>query len=503
MEAMISPPCELPKDNEIARVADSATRTPTRESDLDSVGKYQPQSELSAPNCPVCAALADTDSQYFSGLTAGSHRLDVMADAVARTMGFCVPHSRTLAQRRDRRLEIAKLLRYTIEHVRRLFDSPGNQDDLMLQTFFNARHACATCNHRHQNETGKINQRAKELSKLPFNEAVEFSGLFCVPHFRMLTAVLKPPMVHSMLRERAIVLRSLVATLRIGMLGPCEQVESNEVTLSWTMANIICFLAGAKPHISSGSRIHRPGMLSHACLYADPGAALADPAHCPVCAELEHAAGDWATSIRAAANLGEDLWVAFPTCPSHVWTCYESGDKKIAAAGLLHAAEMALRQLEHASESPATTPGDESDGATGNDDPKMNGRAKPRRKAPVVPPRCRGCERLDLARDRAVNRLLSLLQESELRNAMASGHGLCMKHFAETYVIAPAGKIRSALTTTQSEKLRSLHSQLDDLLNAGSGEGTAGHGDAFDAVFECALYRLSGDWQMASAHIFE
>lgn len=502
MEAMISPPCELPKDNEIARVAGSATRTPTPEANLDSVAKYQPQAELSAPVCPVCAALAEADSRYLSGLTTASHRLDAMAEAVANTMGFCVPHARALARRHERRLEIAELLRHATERLRLLFGTSGSQIHLMLQTLFDARHACAACKNRHHYETAKINQLAQELSRLSYDEAVQYSRLFCVPHFRMLIAVVNPPIASSMLRKRAVILRSLVASLRIRMPGAGEQVDPDEITLSSTMSNIISLLAGTESHVSSGAHIHRPGMLSHACLYAEPDSALGDPANCPICTELEHATGDWMTSMRAAANLGQDLWIAFPTCPSHVWTCYDSGDSKVAAAGLLHAAETALRLLEHASEAPATTPAD-GGGVTTRNDAKKIGRAKPRRKAPMVLARCRGCEQLDLARDRAVNRLLSLLQDSDLRSAMARGHGLCLKHFAEAYVIAPAGKIRSALAAIQSEKLGLLHSQLDDLLTARPPAGTTDRCDAFDAVWQRGLYRLSGDCQTASTHIFE
>jgi hypothetical protein len=87
-----------------------------------------------------------------------------------------------------------------------------------------------------------------------------------------------------------------------------------------------------------------------------------------------------------------------------------------------------------------------------------------RRKRLAALPRCLACQGLALGRDRAIGQLLDLMGEPRHRRALKRGYGLCLKHFADAYVVAPKGVVRDALTAIQIKKLAVVRPALAPLL---------------------------------------
>jgi hypothetical protein len=76
---------------------------------------------------------------------------------------------------------------------------------------------------------------------------------------------------------------------------------------------------------------------------------------------------------------------------------------------------------------------------------------------------CPGCERLFVAEAHAGVRLIDLLHAKKHRDAFEHGYGLCMKHFAQVYLIAPKGVIRSTLLLDQDRRLVEFKQQLETI----------------------------------------
>lgn len=74
------------------------------------------------------------------------------------------------------------------------------------------------------------------------------------------------------------------------------------------------------------------------------------------------------------------------------------------------------------------------------------------------------CERLAVARDRALSLLFGLLEGRQHRATLESGYGLCLKHFSRTLAFHPAPAIRSALVEVEAAKLARLHWELEESL---------------------------------------
>ena len=127
-----------------------------------------------------------------------------------------------------------------------------------------------------------------------------------------------------------------------------------------------------------------------------------------------------------------------------------------------------------------------------------SGGEAPERERKPRPPACQGCLRLTVARDAAIERLLVLLEEPEHRAALEQSHGLCLKHFAQAYILVPQGKIRSLLTGVHVERLADLQSRLRTVPAISVRADPAGNLPATPA-WQLAIQRFCGDfWPLGS-----
>ena len=196
---------------------------------------------------------------------------------------------------------------------------------------------------------------------------------------------------------------------------------------------------------------------------------IAFPKACPLCLEVDRARQRWIRGIPVAARFKQITWFFFPTCPEHIWTAVRLGDPELTAMVVTHALDVAIGQIYQ--QILALVRAAEIKEELAREAARFArwGRRRRRKKAevqePVIPRRmrCPGCERLAIAEDHATSGVLELLQDWKHRNAFHRGYGLCMKHFAQVYLMAPKGALRSTLAEHQRHRLAGFAVLLDEM----------------------------------------
>jgi hypothetical protein len=206
-----------------------------------------------------------------------------------------------------------------------------------------------------------------------------------------------------------------------------------------------------------------------------------------ICANVNAVRRRWLQALRPALQAGQSAWLTLPSCAEHVIAAAAVGDTGVMRAAAEHAAEIALLILQR--RLPPFTPAIATElerfavrrmrrrarkGASTRSNPR------PPRRQPV---RCAACERLAIARDAAIARLLDALASTGQR-AKCANLGLCLRHFASVYLLADRGTTRTFLTNVQRGCLALARDRLDMSVTGDAG--------AANASLIGALTRLGG-----------
>lgn len=450
--------------------------------------------------CPVCEALGNIESDCFSRLFDEPARLPAASEAIADSLGFCATHGRVLATQSRRAPGIAAAFSDAIRRTEELLANEAAYDERLQQVFFGARTACPACRFRSHETAAQVNWLARMHSDSGGTDSCDGLRRLCLPHLRALLLSLKLPLSD---RLRTLCLDSLSATAAMIdslLTGDRESAARTDPLAPTKLTDVMRAVAGDPGHgIEFGNS--GAGQLAHAAgADRDPRESLRDPCACPVCVEVRRSAGKWMGALESGARWGPDLWIALPTCPEHLWACARLNDPRIALLAAQRVVRDAIAQLHRGAGPVPANPGDDSAGTSndginphsGGDGTTSGKRPKKRqtkREAGARSGQCMACETLAVARDRAIERLLGFMHDRHARNDLESGHGLCMKHFADAYLVAP-GAARSVLKKICLTKLGSLGSTLAETL--GRSGASAPPGDA-DLAWVRAVICFSGN----------
>lgn len=368
--------------------------------------------------CPICAAQACNDGDYFARAFGDEVQRDAVIEALADSLGFCPRHGRFLAERDAYAESARQVLLGVVRRTLPLLAAGRLHDEQVQRVLFPALHACPACRFDGQRTARHAGRIARGL------EPADPASL-CLTHFRLMARELEPG------------LRLAETIAYLGILEPqIDALENDEE--------------------------HRAPILPTAGTGADPGEPAGTPRRdtCPVCIEVAAAERRWLGAVRHAAHLGHEGWLSFPTCARHIREVMAMDEPIVTDAVVRHALENANEQLKSDAELLLAAISQEE--AT-----LRSWRRRRRKKSGEAAPRparradhCRGCQRIEVARDHAIGRLLGRLQAGRHWEAMREGYGLCMKHFASAFLIAPKGGIRALLAEVQSQRLLELEAGL-------------------------------------------
>jgi len=401
--------------------------------------------------CPVCAGLHRLEADFVAAVSDRPRAIAAAAEDVVESLGFCGHHGAILTQHPDKAPTIARILwAATDRMIEWLADERLNAERL-FGVFFAADRMCVLCKLQDHHAARHIHR----LFTPP--EWDVRSRWLCFPHYRDVAYQVKSPELPALAASQLGLLK--FASAEIGSIAEQRWAGAK---LPPVAAETLRVVAGDAEPAWEPARLGR--------IRSKPVRASADgwsntrddSRSCSVCAEIGLAERRWSSAVKTAAGLGRDLWTVFPTCAAHVRLCAQFGDEQIAIMAARHAASVELAALRRGIE------------MLDRDNNNREVAAKSvfyRRQSPgyvlgqqrrmiTDVPRCPTCARLIVAQERAVDNVLKKLREG--LHSYLSEHiaGLCLKHFASAYLLAPHGESRSTLATLQTRKLLQLRTRL-------------------------------------------
>lgn len=424
--------------------------------------------------CPVCEALGNIESDCFSRLFDEPARLPAASEAIADSLGFCATHGRVLATQSQRAPGIAAAFSDAIRRTGELLANEAAYDERLQQVFFGARKACPACKFRSHETAARVNWLARMHADSGDTDSCDGLRRLCLPHRRALLLSLKPPLSDRLRTLCVDSLGATAATIDSLLTADRDSTAWTDPLAQTKLMDVMRAVAGDPGHgIEFGNS--GAGELAHAVsVYRDLRESLRNPYACPVCVEVRRSAEKWMGALESGARLGPDVWLALPTCPEHLWACTRLNDPRIALLAAQRVVRDAITQLHRSAEPVPANPRDDSAGTSsdginphsesnGTTSTKRSRKRQAKRDAGARSGQCMACETLAVARDRAIDRILGFMSDRHARNDLESGHGLCVKHFADAYLVAP-GAARSALKKIYLTKLGSLGSTLAEML---------------------------------------
>ena len=436
-------------------------------------------SEIEGCACSICEISANSDSDYFVRAFGESRRFAATSETVADAFGFCPLHGAALLSQEGLSRGIVRVFRNVIPSVMPSLVEKHIRAERYQRIFFAARTACPACAYDDRIVARHIARLACQFSNAPDQTTPRHLAMLCVTHMQLLAEGLKPTIRLAALAQYIDDLDETVRAMDI------YNSPEGEMT-AWSYEEAILFhalnLVGGRPTPEPNPEKSALAEALHRCPTLAAG--IADANACPLCIERARARQRWIQNVPTSARHVQDAWLFFPTCPEHIGAVARLGYPKLTTAVATHALHIVRRQLRQRvllliREAESRTAAAEARKA-------HNKRTKPQTEnpKPVAPrtTRCPGCERLGIAEAHASGRLLELLQEEKHRIAFGRGYGLCMKHFAEVYMIAPQGVVRSILAESQRDRLAKFAHMLD--------EAAIGHAKKGSSVSQAAPWRL-------------
>lgn len=417
--------------------------------------------------CPVCEAVADSESSHFARAFSGPRAIEAGGEALADAFGYCRRHGAALLARCGPPSDgaaagaVREALAIAAPRILLFADETWLYEPQVQQALFGADGACPACAATARAAGRQVAGVARRLS-LPDGGA-DRAGRLCLTHFQAVASSLAPAPRLTILTQRAE--RMERAVRETGAL-----LRAVRETDDWTAEAAHEALDGAL-----GLVIGRPTSLTRLPpsdgLLADAVAqcetlehAMARAEVCPVCVETERARRRWFEQVQAAAGFEEDAWLYLPTCPEHVAEIARLCQPALTAAAVTRSLAVTLRHqrqqiraLQQAAALEAEIARIKAEGPEAWAAHKRRKRRdRKQAEGPKPPPRpaaCPACDRIEIAAEHATGRLLDLLHDKRRRDAFAAGHGLCLKHFARAYRIAPGGAVRAALAEDLRRRL--------------------------------------------------
>ena len=445
--------------------------------------------------CPLCQTSADIDAGYFARAFGEPRLFSATGEAMTDALGFCPRHGASLLAQERRSEGVVHVLRDAIRRLALMLNEDYLREPHVQQALFGADSACSACTYANRAVGRQAASLARQLSGAEDQAGLGLAGMLCFGHLQMLTGNLAPEL-------RLAVLAGYVGPLQLAVRKIKALLRRTREADSWTRDDMAALdgvlgLIVGRPVLESLSTNRMLVDALSACPTLVEAIAL--PHICPLCVEAERARQRWLLNVQRAADFDQDAWLFFPTCSEHVRAVARLGTLGLTAAVVARALSVALRYVRiqiHALVRAAELREEEASiKAEGPEVWAAHKRKRTRQKTEgqkIPVPRlvkCPGCERIEIAAEHATGGLLDLLHEKKHRDAFGRGYGLCLKHFARAYRIAPRGMIRSLLAEDQQGRLAEYAQRFDEMARGMPEREVTPSGDA---LWLTALRRFCG-----------
>ena len=419
--------------------------------------------------CPLCETSTSSDAGYFARAFGEPRLFAATGEAMADALGFCPRHGAGLLSQEQLSDGVVQVLRNAIPRVMLLLNEDYLREPQVQQALFAAGSACPACTYASR----AVGRHAASLAR-QFSGAANQAGFgrldaLCVGHFQRFAADLAPTPRLAALARYADNLQYLAAAMKaLYRTAPETDAwppDDTAATLNHPLGLVAGMPAAGAPSSDAGFA----GVLDHCPTLVD---AISLRQACPLCIEAARARRRWLQNVQAAARFEHDEWLFFPTCSEHIWMIARLGEPKLTTAVVSRALSVSrrfLRQqiqvLVRAAELREEQAGIKAEG------PEVWAAHKRKRAKQKIPdeklttPRlgkCPGCARIEIAEIGAAGSLVDLLQKKKYREAFNRCYGLCMKHFAQAYLLAPKGVVRSMLAEDQQRRLAEFARSLGE-----------------------------------------
>lgn len=343
----------------------------------------------SRQRCPACAALEAAPSVWRELSEPARHRASV--ESVVDHLGFCSFHACALAAG-DWPEGLAAVIADALGALDAMLGERVRYEERLLHIMFRARRSCAAC--------ALERRRAAALVMAPATPPAQL----CLPHYRLGAERYDLEQLAHFAGSAQRTAESLSRALERGAWTNAAVLDA---ALNW--------LAGDAP---TG---------------AEAGPELAG--ECCVCAAARASLGKWLDALASAGRLGIGLETVVPLCAQHLRQCAAASSAQVAHAAAHAAARTVAAALARGlAENDRAQRRERDAAASVFYRRRAASQVLRERRATLRLPRCRACERVRLACERAQGEVLDRLASGRTRRRDAA---LCMRHFAGVYLYAP------------------------------------------------------------------
>lgn len=422
---------------------------------------------LEEKGCPVCGVLEPHDRRYFSWFSIEKYHEPVFLESLARALGFCDKHGAYLDQQGHWGSQITVVHKHTASHVLNQLCMVLSEKKSDFRSFFRDRTSCPVCTSYQETSERTLWFFKKIIKNIDGWNKYGCPGILCFSHLKGLTHSISPSMLGKLLlTHEAAILSATQALERIIRKKTEVSVESEQIQ---DALNLSVGREQDPGHAFFRSRIHK------APENRDPEtdfiSSLTENTGCPVCLEIFASLGQWIQWLNkniTSTHSFEALRDVLPTCNTHVWTCIRLGKPALqfaAASAALHAVHEKIRIAgRHFKRSEETRRRSIWKQMKDKYPRNLEAIKADPRKTITSPIYCPVCNRMNVAKNRALELLFALLQERRHRIDFENGYGLCLKHFADALDMQPSNKIGRFLTRVESAKLSLLEWELEETM---------------------------------------
>jgi len=422
-----------------------------------------------AGDCANCWLQRNSsDASYFSRAFGEPRRFAATSESISDALGYCPRHGATLLSYEHLSRGIAHVFRDLIPGLIPLLSEKYFHEDLFQKIFFAASSSCPACAFDNRRVGRRARRLARQFASAPDQTGYGRLETICVRHFQILAGELKPELRMAALTRYVETLDNAAKTME-------ALLQSAQEMGAWPLHDAVATLNHALDLIAGKSvpnLDHDGNGLAEALRYCPSLAeGIAYPKACPLCLEADRIRQRWIRSIPVAAKLDQGAWFLFPTCPEHIWAVVRLDDLQLTTAVVAHALHIAIGQIHQqilALVRAAEITEELALAAAAAHLARWGRRrrrkiSEGRKPAPPRSTKCPQCERLAIAEVHATYSLLELLKQREPRDTFNRGYGLCMKHFAQVYLMTSKGVVRTTLVEGQQEKLAEFALMLNEV----------------------------------------
>lgn len=412
-----------------------------------------------ACNCEICSALSTADLTYLAGAFSETSHCASTGEDIADCLGYCARHGAAVFEGAVRERRGANVLDVAITRVLPFLQRSRFGEERFQQVYFGAEHACPACAYERRVVGRQAGRLARHFLDQDMPQSNVQLGTLCALHFQAVSRRLKPEGRMPVLANYSAVLEATASGMNAAAPGDdgahAGQAQPPIVSELLERAAGSVLTRGARPRSSIPDSVINLPSIEHS---------LSCTSVCCTCLEIERSRRRWLAALPLAVAHGLDGWLFFPTCPEHIADVADLGNGRATGAVCAHAVHVAaeychqqLRVLVRAAETEAEIAAARI--------ARWGRRPRRRKIDPPKPPqprlvRCAACERLAIAELQATTKLLRLLRAEKHRSSFQRGFGLCMKHHAHAYLMAPQGIVRTFLCEDQRARLMASQQHL-------------------------------------------